>query len=430
MAVAAAAAGAPAALLFAVLVPGRWYAGLAWPAVILLLTLLDGRLARAGVAVAIELPRDAAVGATLDMAVTMTVSGRRVPATVEVAVAPDPLLATADEGRVRIALVQGRGAGMLAVTPVRRGIARVATMWLRWTGPLGLAWRQTRQALDRQLTILPDIRDVRHKGAELFERHAAHGLIAQVDRGSGTDFNALVEYRTGMDRRTIDWKQSARFHKLHAKEFHSERNSQVVFAIDGGRQMAEPVAGVPRVDRAVSAALLSAWVALKLGDRVALAAFDSAPRLVSGFVGETRGFAELQRLAATIDYSAQESNYTFALTTLATRLTRRSMVVLFTEFTDPTAANFLVLAAARLMKTHLLLIVVLRDDELEREVDRRPETAADVTRAITAAALLRDRLLVLARLRHAGAHIIESEHDRVGERLVEGYIDLKRKNLL
>jgi uncharacterized protein (DUF58 family) len=53
-----------------------------------------------------------------------------------------------------------------------------------------------------------------------------------------------------------------------------------------------------------------------------------------------------------------------------------------------------------------------------------------VTRAVTAAALLHDRRLALTRLRHRGVHIIESEHDRVGERLVEGYVDLKRRNLL
>jgi uncharacterized protein (DUF58 family) len=233
-----------------------------------------------------------------------------------------------------------------------------------------------------------------------------------------------------MDRRAIDWKQSARHSKLHAKEFRSERNNQIVFAIDAGRQMSEPVAGLSRLDRVVSAMLLTAWVALKLGDRVALHAFDSRPRIASGLVSGAAAFGELQRLAARIDYSAEESNYTHALTTLATRLTRRSMIVLFTEFTDLTSAEFLVRAASRLVETHLLLVVVLRDEELESILDRRPRDADDVTRAVTAAALLRDRLTVLTRLRHLGAHVVEAEHDRVADRLVQAYVDLKRRNLL
>src|SRR3546814_6960160 len=61
-------------------------------------------------------------------------------------------------------------------------------------------------------------------------------------------------------------------------------------------------------------------------------------------------FGELQRLAARIDYSGEEPNYTFALATLASRLARRSMIVLLTEFTDATSAEFLVQSAARLMQ--------------------------------------------------------------------------------
>jgi uncharacterized protein (DUF58 family) len=102
---------------------------------------------------------------------------------------------------------------------------------------------------------------------ELFARYALQGLVAQDFRGEGADFDALVEFRSGMDRRSIDWKQSARHLKLHAKEFRAEQNNQIVFAVDSGRQMSEPVAGLPRIDRAVSAMLLTAWLALKVGDR-------------------------------------------------------------------------------------------------------------------------------------------------------------------
>jgi uncharacterized protein (DUF58 family) len=198
-----------------------------------------------------------------------------------------------------------------------------------------------------------------------------------------------------MDRRAIDWKQSARHTKLHAKQFRSERNNQNVFAVDAGRQMADPVAGVPRLDRAVSAMLLTAWVALKVGDRVALHAFDARPRLASGLVSGTAAFGELQRAAARIGYSGEESNYGFALTTLAARLNRRSMIVLLTEITDIVSADFLVRAAARLIERHLLLVVVLRDEELEAILDRPPVEADDIARSVTASALLRDRLLVL-----------------------------------
>jgi len=425
------AAGGPVALLIGVFLPGQWYAGLAWPAAILLLTLADaligGHPARATLTVA--LPKTSPVGGDADARIRVEIPGAA-PAWCEVALSQDPLLSMAEEGRLSLPLERGQGEASLPIMGVRRGAARVERTWLRWKGPLGLVWKQIERPATLRVLILPDIRPVRESGARIFERHALQGLLSQMDRGDGADFDALVEYRSGMDRRAIDWKQSARHVKLHAKEFRSERNSQIVFAVDCGRQMCEPVAGLPRIDRAVSALLLTAWIVLKLGDRVALHAFDSRPRVSSGLISGAAAFPELQRLAADIDYGADETNYTYALTTLGTRLKRRSMIVLFTEFTDLTSAEFMVRAAAKLVETHLLLVVVLRDDALEALVDTRPMDADDVTRAITAAALLRDRHLVLLRLRHLGAHVVEAPHAQVAEHLVTAYVDLKRRDLL
>jgi uncharacterized protein (DUF58 family) len=430
LAVLAAAGGILFTLVVAAAMPGLWYAGLAWPVAVLVLTAADAFAAAGHGEAKLEVPHTAYVGATVEALATVTLRGRTFPAEAEVAVETNALIGVEDDGRLLIALDRGIGAAMLPLTMSRRGTGRLERLWLRWRGPLGFAWRQRRVDLGSAILVLPDVRPVNERGAQVFQRHALQGLIAQINRGDGTDFDALVEYRSGMDRRAIDWKQSARHLKLHAKEFRSERNNQIVFAIDGGRQMSEPVAGLPRVDRAVSAMLLTGWVALKLGDRVALHAFDSRPRIASGVISGSAAFPELQRLAASIDYSGEETNYTFALTTLATRLTRRSMIVLFTEFTDLTSADFMVRAARRMVETHLLLVVVLRDEELESIADSMPRRPEDITRAVTAAALIRDRRLALTRLQHLGVHVIESEYDRVGERLVAGYIDLKRRNLL
>lgn len=431
-AVTAIVAGLPVTLLVALLVPERWYAALAWPAAVVALTLVDGLIgARANRARArVDLPRSAGVGTEFVATLHVTIEGGALPARAEFALRTNALLERAEADVRWLDLDAGTGHYAIAFRAKQRGTARIDRLWLRWTGKLGLSWKQQELSFDATTAILPDLSVVHDRGARLFQRHAMNGMMAQIERGDGVDFDALVEFRAGMDRRAIDWKQSARHRKLHAKEMRTERNNQIVFAIDSGRQMSEPLAGLSRLDRVISAMLLTAWVALKLGDRVALHAFDSRPRVASGLVTGAGAFGELQHLAARIDYSGEETNYTYALTTLAARLTRRSMIILFTEFTDPTSAEFMVKAAARLLQTHLLLVVVLRDEELETIVDTPPASADDVTRAVTAAALLRDRLTVLTRLRHLGAHVIESEHDRVADRLVEGYAALKRRNLL
>jgi uncharacterized protein (DUF58 family) len=427
-AVFATAAGAPLTLAFVAVQPGRWFLALAWPLAVVLLTLLDAIRAAGSATASVDFPGHAYVGETRDCTVSVSVESR--PRSARVALQSSPLVAGEDDGRARVPLAHGRGAVLIQLEMLRRGVARFERLWLRWTGPLGLAWRQGIIEIDAAFPILPDLRPVHDQGARIFQRYALDGLITQLTRGEGTDFDALVDFRTGMDRRAIDWKQSGRHLKLLAKQYRTERNNQIVFAIDTGRQMSEPVAGIARVDRCVSAMLLTAWIALKLGDRVAINAFDSRPRLSSGLVSGGGAFTELERVAAEIDYSGDETNYTFALTTLAARLTRRSMIILFTEFTDTVSADFMLRAIRRLVETHLVLIVVLRDEELEALAAADPQNADDVTRAITAADLLKDRKVAISRLQHLGVHVVEAEYDKVSERLVQSYLELKKRNAL
>lgn len=423
-----AAAGAPVALVLGVWFPSFWYVGVGWTLFVFALTAIDAvtgawpRDAR----IALAVPGHANVGESLTATVSATFPAAA-PRAVEAILEPSEQIETPDGPR---ALISGEGSAAVPLVAARRGAARIEAVWARWTGPLGLAWKQRRDALDTRILVTPDIRPVRERGAHLFLRSALHGVIAQLERGDGAEFEALADFQPGMDRRAIDWKQSARHSRLLAKEFRTERNNTIVFAIDAGRTMCEPLDGVPRMDRAVSAALLAAFVALKLGDRVSLFGFDAKPRIASGAVAGARSFAPLQRLAAELDYSTEETNYTLALTTLDGRLNRRSLIVVFTEFTDPTSAELMLRAATRLLDRHLVLFVVLDDQELTDLAAAPPEEISDVSRAVTAAELLRERRIVVSRLRHAGFHVLESPHNRVGLKLVAYYIDLKRRNLL
>ena len=431
-----AAAGAPAALVLGVWFPSIWYVGVGWTLFVFALTAIDAvtgawpRDGRIALAVAGSANVGEALIATLRLSFPGLSSRAAAPRMAELIVESSAQIETPEGPRRRIALEDGAAVANVPLVAARRGAGRIEAVWARWTGPMSLVWKQRRDPLETRILITPDVRPVRERGAHLFLRSAMHGLIAQLERGDGAEFESLADFHLGMDRRAIDWKQSARHSRLLAKEFRTERNNNIVLALDAGRTMCEPLDGVPRMDRAVSAALLAAYVALKLGDRVSLFGFDSRPRIASGAVSGARSFAALQRLAAELDYSGEETNYTLALTTLGGRLNRRSLVIVFTEFTDPTSAELMLRAATRLLDRHLVLFVVLDDQELTDIAAAAPEEIGDVSRAVTAAELLRERRIVVTRLRHAGFHVLESPHNRVGLRLVSYYIDLKRRNLL
>src|SRR5205085_1990712 len=120
-------------------------------------------------------------------------------------------------------------------------------------------------------------------------------------------------------------------------------------------------------------------------------AFDSKPRASSQPIGGARAFPTLQRVAAGIDYSVSETNYTLGISTLAAGLNRRSLIIVFTEFADTISAELMLAAVGALLERHLVLFVVLRDEELEAFTAAEPQAPEDVSRTVTAAGLLRER---------------------------------------
>ena len=429
-AIIAMAAGAPLALGIGLIQPGYWIAGAAWVALIGGLCMADAVLGspRDRAAIDLETPGALPTAGSAPMALRFSFE-RRPPARVEAALETN-LRLTVTPARQGARVDAGAGQADFELTPVRRGEGEISRVWLRWKGPFGLVWKQITQAPKTIIPITPNIRAVKDEAIRLFARDAAFGVKIQLETGDGSEFHALRELVAGMDRRTIDWKQSARHGKLLAKEFRTERNHPVIFAIDTGRLMCEPLLGVPRLDRAINAALLLAFVSLKLGDRVGFFGFDVRPRLFSGATSGPQAFPLMQRLVAKLDYSAEETNYTLALTQLGAALEWRSLIVVFTDFADTTSAELMVENVGRLLKRHLILFVVFRDEELEAIARREPVDPEAVSRAVTAEALLRERDLVIARLTRMGVLIVDAPAAAMGSALLSAYIDLKRRDLL
>ncbi|CDX24785.1 conserved hypothetical protein [Mesorhizobium sp. ORS 3324] len=424
----AAAAGAIPAFLIALALPHVWYLGLLWICVLIAFLAVDAAAGRgrASLSATLTAPPQVGVGGrfTLHIAAGLGARPRRLQARVGHDQRLSPVNGTGG------ALPASGGTLDLEFDAIRRGIASFDRLWLRWQGPFGLIWNQVVLPMDRKIAVLPDVSRARDEAITLLQRSALADGHTQKRAGQGREFEALKEYQPGMGRRMIDWKRSARHGKLLAREFRIEENNNIVLAIDSGRLMCEPVAGVPKVDRAVTAALLSAFIALKGGDLVSLFSFDSRPRVSSGAVRGSPSFTMIQKRAAEIDYSTEETNFTLALTTLAAKLDRRSLVIIFTDFVDSISAELMLRTVGRLTERHLVLFMLMKDVELETLADMAPAAPEDVARAVTAGDLLRQRQVVIGRLRLLGAHVIEADHQRLGPALVERYIQLKEENLL
>ena len=334
-------------------------------------------------------------------------------------------------GRV-IAVLNDDGEAMipLPLRARRRGKARIERLWLRWRGPLGLVWRLRIVPLEHEVGVTPDIKAVRQTAVDFADPTALHGVKPQFQQGEGSEFESLREYVPGLDPRSIDWKHSARHWSLLCKEFRSERNHQIVLAFDTGHLMREPLTGVAKLDHAVNAGLQLGYVSLRAGDRIGVYGFDSKVRVVSQPVGGVASFWRLQRAASELAYCAEETNFTLGLSSLAARLDRRSLIILQTEFVDTITAELMLENVARLTSRHVVIFVCLKDPLLNDTVDAAPDNLNNLARAVIAEEFLRERRVVLERLRRLGVHCLDVRADQLGPALINRYLEIKRRELI
>lgn len=321
-------------------------------------------------------------------------------------------------------------AAEMEIRATRRGHWPIETLWLGWASRLHLLNFCPRLSLDARIDAVPNIRPVQSGQIDVAIRSSLFGVKENIMRGEGSEFHQLREFTTGMDPRTIDWKQSARHHALVAKEMRAERNHHVMLALDNGFLMREEIAGLPKIDHAINAALACAWAAGLGGDLVGLYAFDSQPRMFLPPEPGRAAFAKLRSRTADLDYNTVETNHTLGMAHLHSKLKRRSLIVVFSDFVDTTTAELLVENISVLNRSHVIVFVALRDPSLEEIANGAPDGLDDVARSVSAAQMLRERRLVMERLSRLGVFVVDALPEAVTARLISAYLNIKSRELI
>lgn len=424
-------AGIPVAILVVSVGEGLWPLWLGYLATLAVAAGLDAVLGLpAGrLRVTVETPQLLYIGAENALSVALSAPGWRRAVPVQV------LCDLSEDLRaqpVATVLVEagGSASARCALEPLRRGQVSLDAVWVRWEGPFGLVRRQRTHAGTGPIPVVPNVHAVRRAALRFFARDAPFGQKSQRQAGEGSEFESLREYLPGLDPRAIDWKHSARHHKLLCKEYQTERNHRIVLAFDTGHLMREPIDGIPKLDHAINAGLMLAYLSLRSGDRVGVFGFDARARLFVEPRGGPGTFHRIERASAELDYCHEETNFTLGLAELSLRLKRRSLVVLLTDFVDTVTAALMVENVERLSRRHLVVFVTLRDPGVAGLVSAPPRSLTDVARSVVAHDMQRERDVVIERLTRFGAHCLDVPPERISIELLDRYLFIKQRELL
>jgi uncharacterized protein (DUF58 family) len=317
------------------------------------------------------------------------------------------------------------------ISPKHRGRFAFGDVSIRSLGPLRLAASEQTIALAEDVNVFPDMRGA----SKLLLGDATLDLVnlglRQLRRdGSGSEFARLRDYSQGDSVRDVDWKATARRGKPVTRVMESERSQTVLIGVDAGRSMAALVNGLTKLDHAVNAALFLAFVAIKNGDRVGLVVFADG---VKTYLAPAAGRLQYRRIVDSL-YSAQPSltyvDYLALFKELNTRLVKRSLLCVFTDFIDEDQAQTMVLPFRRLSKRHIPLCLSVKDASLSSLLQNNPIDSESAHQHAVASELLLEREVMKRKIALGGATIIDVEASELALSAVNKYIDIKSRGAL
>jgi uncharacterized protein (DUF58 family) len=306
---------------------------------------------------------------------------------------------------------------------------RVRSIWRLWELREQVGTPQPRR-------VYPDFAQIaRYAWLEGDRRLAEIGIKSIRQRGEGTDFKQLAEYRVGDEIRHIDWKATQRSSKPIVRTFQDERDQSVVLMLDCGRRLraddSSLAIGTSHFDQALNAVMLLTYVALHHGDAVGALTFGTLPGAET-WLAPRKGATTLDTLMSRL-YALQpapaHSDYLTAATELMKRHRKRSLVVLITNFRDEDSGELG--QALRLLRTrHLVMTASLRERVI-RQLTEQPIAlgmpAVEIASAHRYEQLRRDAFNSIAA---HDALMLDAEPERLSIELVNRYHAVKRAGMI
>ena len=313
---------------------------------------------------------------------------------------------------------------------VERGVAEVEPPSFRLTRRRFVD-RIVRAGTPAEMAVTPNLAAVARLHRQLNQFFLrGYGSRTSPRLGKGREFDRMRDYVRGDELRDVAWKATARHRRLIVREFRVDRSQEIILCLDTGHRMAARVGHVRRLDHAVNASMLVAYVCNRMEDRVGIVSFDS--RVEKG-VPPGRGpshLREITRYATGVHPFYRHTDYLSLAVDLRRRIRHRSLIFMMTVLPELEDHHDLLRAVRMLSSQHLVLVTVFADVQLKAASQILPADKHELTNVIVARELWESRLALTRQLRGLGALVVDTPPEQFGVDSVNAYLDVKRRQLL
>jgi uncharacterized protein (DUF58 family) len=248
--------------------------------------------------------------------------------------------------------------------------------------------------------------------------------------GQSNEFEQIKEYVRGDDVRTINWKATARRAQLMVNHFTDERAQQVYCFIDMGRIMKMPFEGLTLLDYAINASLVLGHVAWIKQDKPGLIGFSNKVNLM---VNADRRGNQLLRLQEAL-YNAKtdflESNYDVLLNYVRSRVTQRSLILLFTNFETLSGLRRQLKYIRTMAAQHLVVVIFFENTELKNLLEEKPADTFGIYEQTIAQKFDYEKRQIIRELQQYGILSLYTPPQQLTVNTLNKYLEIKTRGLI
>ena len=320
-----------------------------------------------------------------------------------------------------------------SLRPVERGEYFFNFVNLFVRSPLRLFVRRIKTGEENMMIkVLPSFLSLRQFELLAMSNNLADAGSRRIRKiGHSLEFEQIKEYVTGDDIRSINWKATARKGgQLMVNNYMDERSQQVYCVVDKGRVMKMPFEGMSLLDYAINATLILTRVALIRQDKAGLLTFADQ---IGNFLPADRKAAQMNAVLETL-YNQEtrylETDYEKLHALIRTRITQRSLIVLFTNFESVSGLQRQLPFIRSIARNHLLLVVFFENTELRQLTESKVDDIEDLYTRTIAEKFTYEKRLIVKELQQHGILTILTAPQNLTVNTVNKYLELKARQAI
>ncbi|HEY8388739.1 MAG TPA: DUF58 domain-containing protein [Parasegetibacter sp.] len=315
--------------------------------------------------------------------------------------------------------------------PVERGEYYFGNINLYAKSPLQLVVRRIIISHEQIVKVFPSFFQMRKYELMAHTTNLTDAGSRRIRKlGHSLEFEQIKDYVAGDDIRSINWKATARKGQLMVNSFTDERSQQIYCVIDKGRVMKMPFEGMTLLDYAINACLMLSKVALIRQDKAGLISFADT---IGTFIPADRRQGQMTNIVENL-YNQQtqfkESDYERLFTLISTRISQRSLLILFTNFESHAGLERQLPFIRKIASRHLVLVVFFENTELKELIDTPAHTIEDIYQKTIAEKFAYEKRLMVKEFQKHGVLAILTTPEQVTINTVNKYLELKARQAI